>query len=329
MFRRLPIDPYILMMVATVAIASLLPAHGDGAVAVGWGVTVAIALLFFLYGVRLSPQAAIAGLRHWRLHSVVLLSTYVLFPLLGLAMGVLVPTLLSPELYTGVLFLCVLPSTVQSSIAFTSIARGNVAAALCAASASNIIGIFATPLLVALVMHNQGVGFSFGILRDIVLQLLVPFIAGQLLRPLLGAFVQRWKKVLGLLDRGSILLVIYAAFSEGVTSGVWQRVGVVDLIELGVASALLLALVLGLTTAAGRLLGFSREDEIVIVFCGSKKSLASGLPMASVIFAGSQVGLIVLPVMLFHQIQLMVCAVLAQRYARRATEAVPEAVPAE
>lgn len=328
MFRRLPIDPYILMMIATVALASLVPADGAGAVALGRVVIGAIALLFFLYGVRLSPQAALAGLRHWRLHSVVLAATFVLFPLLGLAAAPLVPRLISPEIYTGLLFLCVLPSTVQSSIAFTSIARGNVAAALCAASASNLIGIFATPVLVALVLHNEGVGFSFTVLRDIVLQLLAPFVAGQLLRPWIGGFVQRWKKVLGLLDRGSILLVIYAAFSEGVVSGVWHRVGITDLVALGLASAVLLALVLGITTLASRLLGFSREDEIVIVFCGSKKSLASGLPMASVIFAGSQVGLIVLPVMLFHQLQLMVCAVLAQRYAARAAPAVVPA-PAE
>jgi sodium/bile acid cotransporter 7 len=325
--KRFPVDPYILLMVATVVLASLLPAHGQGAVAVGWAANAAIGFLFFLYGARLSPQAAFAGLRHWRLHVTVLLSTYVLFPALGLAAGLLVPRLLSEPLYIGVMFLCVLPSTVQSSIAFTSIARGNVAAALCSASASNILGIFITPLLVAFLLKTQGGAFSFGVLEDILLQLLAPFVAGQLLRPWIGAWVQRQKKVLGLLDRGSILLVIYTAFSEGVTSGIWHRIALLDLLSLFVVSAVLLALVLGVTTLVSRkLLRFPVEDEIVVVFCGSKKSLASGLPMASVLFAGSQVGLVVLPLMLFHQMQLMVCAGIARRYASRAMPAAEAAV---
>jgi sodium/bile acid cotransporter 7 len=321
--RRLSIDPYLLAMAATVGTACLVPVHGIGAVVAGWAVKLAIAFLFFLYGARLSPSAALDGLRHWQLHSVVLACTFVLFPLLGLAARVLVPNVISPQLYAGLLFLCVLPSTVQSSIAFTSIARGNVAAALCAASASNLIGIFATPLLVAALMNTQA-GFSFNVLLDIVMQLLAPFLAGQVLRPWIAGFVQRHKPVLGYLDRGSILLVIYAAFSEGIVSGAWHGVAVREMLLLAVASSALLAVVMLVARGVSRLLGFSREDEIAIIFCGSKKSLASGLPMASVLFSGGQVGLVVIPLMLFHQIQLMVCAVLAQRYAKH-----PQVVPAE
>ena len=320
MLRRLRamVDPFILLMLATVALASLLPARGQGAVAAGWAASAAITFLFFLYGARLSPQAAIAGLRQWRLHGAVLLATFVLFPLLGLAAGLLVPGVLSPPLYAGVLFLCVLPSTVQSSIAFTSIAQGNVAAALCSASASNLLGIFVTPLLVAVLLHTKG-GFSFGVLRDIVLQLLAPFLVGQVLRPWIGGWVQRNKGVLGLVDRGSILLVVYTAFSEGVTSGIWHRIALLDLAVLFAVCCVILALVLCVTTLVSRhVLKFPVEDEIVVVFCGSKKSLASGLPMASVLFAGPQVGMVVLPVMLFHQVQLMVCAALARHYAARA-----------
>ena len=328
MLKRLPIDPYILLMVATVALASILPASGQGAVAVGWAANLAIAFLFFLYGARIAPRAAIAGLQHWRLHGTVLLCTYALFPALGLLVGVLMPRLLSDPLYVGLIFLCVLPSTVQSSIAFTSIAHGNVAAALCAASASNIIGIFATPLLVGLLLHTDA-AFSFGVLRDIVLQLLLPFVAGQALRAWIADWVQRNKKVLGLLDRGSILLVIYTAFSEGVTSGIWHRIALVDFLVLFLVLVALLAAVLAVTTLLSRrVLGFPVEDEIVVVFCGSKKSLASGLPMASVLFAGPQVGMVVLPLMLFHQLQLMVCAALARRYAGRPVAA-EEAVAAE
>ena len=324
---RFPIDPYILMMVATVAIASVLPASGVGAVIASWAATLAIGILFFMYGAKLSPQAALTGLTHWRLHGVVLGCTFVLFPLLGLALGFLPQRILPPQLYNGLLFLCVLPSTVQSSIAFTSIARGNVAAALCSASASNLIGIFATPLLAALLMHTQSGGFSFGVLLDIITQLLLPFLAGQLLRPWISRWLSRHKAPLSFVDRGSILLVIYTAFSEGVVSGVWRQLDLTNLAVLIAVSMVLLLLVLSITTIVSRyVLRFPVEDEIVVVFCGSKKSLASGLPMASVLFAGSQVGLIVLPLMLFHQLQLMLCATLARRYgARAATPAMSEA----
>ncbi|HWK47803.1 MAG TPA: bile acid:sodium symporter family protein [Stellaceae bacterium] len=317
LLARSPIDPYIVAIVVMVGIASIMPAHGDGAVAMNYVTNIAIALLFFLYGARLSPQAALAGARHWRLHILVLLCTFVLFPVLGLAAHVLVPSVLTPQLYFGLVFLCALPSTVQSSIAFTSIARGNVAAALCSASASNLIGILLTPLLVSVLLSTQGGGFSLTALKDIVLQLLVPFAAGQLLRPWIAAWTQKHKYLLGFVDRGSILLVVYTAFSEGVVAGIWHQLSLENLAALLAVNMVLLVLALVITTAVSRSLGFSREDEIAIVFCGSKKSLASGLPMASVLFAGQSVGLIVLPLMLFHQIQLMACAVLARWYAQR------------
>jgi sodium/bile acid cotransporter 7 len=312
---KLPIDGFVLALLSTVALASVLPAHGQGAEIMGYAANIAIAFLFFLYGLRLAPRAALEGLAQWRLHLAVMASTFVVFPLLGLALGLLPDTVLPPSLYAGILFLCVLPSTVQSSIAFTSIAGGNVAAAVCSASASNLLGIVLTPALVALLMHGAGTGISLGVLGDIASQLFLPFAAGQLLRPKLGAWAQRHRWLLGKMDRVSILMVVYVAFSEGVTSGIWHRLGTEQLAVLLVICVALLGAVLGLTVLAARLLGFSRADEIVLVFCGSKKSLASGLPMASVIFAGSQVGLIVLPLMLFHQIQLMVCAWLARRYA--------------
>lgn len=320
LLTRVHLDPYIVAIMATVGLASILPARGMGAVVAGHAATIAVGLLFFLYGARISPAAALAGARHWRLHLVVLISTFVLFPLLGLASALLVPTVLTPSLYVGMLFLCTLPSTVQSSIAFTSIGRGNVAAAICSASFSNMIGILLTPLLVALLLTNRTGGFSTGAVRDIMLQLLVPFALGQLLRRWIGGWVERKKKHLMLVDRGSILLVVYTAFSEGVVAGIWHQLSLARLLALVAVNVLLLALVLVLTTVASRRLRFSREDEVTIVFCGSKKSLASGLPMATVLFAGHDVGLIVLPLMLFHQIQLIVCAALARRYASRAVQ---------
>ncbi|MGW3247523.1 bile acid:sodium symporter family protein [Streptomyces sp. NPDC001070] len=318
----LPVDPYIAALLGTVLLAALLPARDAGAQVAGGASTAAVALLFFLYGVRLSTREAMDGLRHWRLHLTVLASTFAVFPLLGLASAGLVPYLLTPELHTGLLFLCLVPSTIQSSIAFTSVARGNVAAAICAGSFSSLAGLVLTPLLAALLLGGSGAGFSADAVLGIVLQLLVPFVAGQLLRRWIGGYVTRRKKALGLVDRGSILLVVYAAFSEGVVRGIWHQVTPLRLLGLLLAEALLLAAMLGITSYGSRRLGFPRADRVTVVFAGSKKSLAAGLPMASVLF-GAQAGLMVLPLMLFHQMQLMVCAVLAKRWARRAEAAEP------
>jgi solute carrier family 10 (sodium/bile acid cotransporter), member 7 len=320
LISRLPVDPYIAAIVGMVCLASVVPARGSGAVAAGHLTTVAIALLFFLHGARLAPQAALAGARHWRLHAVVFASTFLLFPAIVLAARAVAPQLLTPSLWTGLILLSVLPSTVQSSIAFTSIGRGNVPAALCAATVSNLVGMVLTPLLAGVLLSAQG-GFSIKGAGDILLQLLLPFAAGQLARPLVGEWAGRNKRLLGLVDRGSILLVVYTAFSEGVAQGIWHQVDLADLGRLLAVDSALLAAVLAITTYGSRLLGFSRADEVTIVFCGSKKSLASGLPMASVLLAGQSVGLVVLPLMLFHQIQLMVCAWLAKRYANARAEA--------
>ena len=151
----------------------------------------------------------------------------------------------------------------------------------------------------------------------------MPFVAGQILRPWIGAFIDRHKKVIGLVDRGSILLVVYTAFSAAVVAGLWQQVSLQTLAILLGLCCVLLAVALFVTSQLGKRLGFSREDRITILFCGSKTSLAAGVPMANVLFAGATVGAIVLPLMLFHQVQLMVCAVLAQRYARQAAVVSP------
>lgn len=311
----LPVDAYILALVGTVVLAALLPARGMAADVAGGASTGAVALLFFLYGARLSTAEALDGLKHWRLHLAVLACTFLVFPLLGLASKGLVPFVLTPELQAGFLFLCLVPSTIQSSIAFTSIARGNVPAAICAGSFSSLTGIFLTPLLAALLLGSAGGGFSADSLLKIVLQLLVPFLAGQLLRRWVGGFLTRHKKVLGLVDRGSILLVVYTAFSEGMVAGIWSQVTPARLGALLAAEAVLLAVMLALTWYGARRLGFGREDRIAIQFAGSKKSLAAGLPMASVLF-GAHASLAVLPLMLFHQMQLMVCAVIAKRRSR-------------
>jgi len=316
--RRLAPDTFTLWLLGTVALASILPCGGQTAINLGRITTFAIGLLFFLHGAKLSREAMVSGLTAWRLHLLVLASTFVMFPLLGLAMKPLAGTVIKPELYVGILFLCTLPSTVQSSIAFTSMARGNVAAAVCSASASNFVGIFVTPLLVGtLIARGAGAGSQLDAILTIVEQLLLPFLAGQFVRPWIGAWVDRNKPMLKIVDQGSILLVVYTAFSESVNEGLWHKLSLSSLVLLIVVCCVMLAVALLLAAWTSRRLGFSKEDEITIVFCGSKKSLASGVPMAKVLFAPSALGMVILPVMLFHQIQLMVCAILAARWAKR------------
>jgi sodium/bile acid cotransporter 7 len=233
----------------------------------------------------------------------------------------LVPSVLTSDLYHGVLFLCLVPSTVQSSIAFTSIARGHVSAAIVSASLSNILGIVLTPLLVVLLLNTSGaIRVDGSSIRDIVAQLLLPFGAGQLARPWIAGLITRYAALLKVVDRGSILLVVYTAFSMGVVQGIWVSVDVWRLILVSLVAAVLLALVLAVTTVIGRVARLDRGDAIVLLFCGSKKSLASGLPMALVFFPAATVGLTMLPLMIFHQIQLVVCAVIASRLAREADE---------
>ena len=311
------IDPFLLYLVSVVAAASLFPVRGVAAQAFDWIADLAVALLFFLHGAKLSRAAIVQGLGNWKLHTLTFGSTYVLFPIVGLALIALVQGWVNPLLLSGVLFLTLLPSTVQSSIAFTAMARGNVAAAVCSASLSNLAGIFVTPLLVGVFMRTSGdgAGFNWHAVQSIVLQLLVPFLGGHFLRPLIGQWVDRHKKLLMPVDRGSILLIVYSAFSAAVVGGIWHRLDLGDLAALLVLSGVILAIVMLVNALNARLAGLPREDAIVLLFCGSKKSLVSGVPMAGALFAPAEVGMIVLPLMIFHQLQLFVCAWLAGRLA--------------
>jgi sodium/bile acid cotransporter 7 len=313
----LRLDRYLLLLIATVALAALLPARGAATAWVDHGVALAVALLFFLYGARLAPDAIWRGMSHWRLQALIFASTYVLFPILGLVVTLLLRGYLAPDVLTGLMFLCLLPSTVQSSIAFTSIARGNVPGALCAASLSNVLGVVITPILVSQLLPAASGGFSLSALEDIATQILLPFVVGQAARPWIGAWLLRHPRPTSIVDRGSVLVVVYAAFSAGMVAGIWHQLSIASLGAVLVIDLAMLAFVLFATKFASRSLGFSTEDEIAIVFCGSKKSMAGGIPMAAILFPGHAVGLIVLPLMLFHQAQLFVCATLARRYAGR------------
>ncbi|MET0380048.1 MAG: bile acid:sodium symporter family protein, partial [Spongiibacteraceae bacterium] len=282
-----------------------------------------VMLVFFLHGANLAPKNLRQGITNWRLHVFVQGATYVLFPLLGALMFFGGRNFLPTDLLLGLFYLCALPSTITSSVAMTALARGNIAGAVFNATLSGLIGMLITPALMSVVMNTAG--HTLPLLPSIlgVMQtLLLPFICGQLLRPLLVNLLTRWKSVVTLLDRAVIVLIVHASFCESSKAQVWSSYPVASMLLLFAITAVLLIVVLYLTTQFARALGFSREDEIAAVFCGSKKSLANGMPMANVLLAGhAGLGVLVLPMMIYHQLQLLVCSVLAQRYAARSTTA--------
>jgi sodium/bile acid cotransporter 7 len=314
---RLRPDTFVLALAGTVAAATLLPCQGTSATIFRTLGVLAIGSLFFLQGARLSRDAIIAGLTNWRLHVAIAATTFALFPVLGLAFTALLPRALNGPLVLGVLFLCTLPSTVQSSIALTSIAQGNVAGAICAATGSSLIGLLLTPLLFGIMSQIHGGGVDVSGMWKVFAELLLPFIAGHLLRPWIGPWAARNRSVLAVTDRGSILLVVYTAFSAAVVHGIWYQLPPVMLVVLGLVVAALLAAALLITCAGARACGFAHADEVAMVFCGSQKSLVAGIPIASVLFSGPTLGVVVLPIMLYHPMQLVVCAWLARRYANR------------
>lgn len=318
MLKFLALDRFTILLFVMVLLASVLPVSGHAAEVFGWVTTGAIAILFFLHGAKLSREAVVQGIMHWKLHTLVFALTFALFPILGLLAKPILLPMLGQELYWGFLFMCFLPSTVQSSIAFTSVAHGNVAGAVCSASFSNLIGMFITPLLVAFFILGQSEhGFDpTSSIIQITLLLLVPFILGQILRPWIYPQMMKMPKIVKIFDQGSILLVVYGAFSSAVVAGLWNEVSLSTLLLLLLACSVLLTIVMLLSLYIPRWLGFSRADQKTAFFCGSKKTLASGVPMAQILFIGQPLGMIVLPIMIFHQIQLMVCGIIANLWAK-------------
>lgn len=314
-------DWFLIGMIAVTVLAWAVPGPGASG---GWLhpeiVTKAgVALIFFLHGVALSFSAMRAGVLNWRLHVFVQTCTYLVFPVVGFALNAALGSSVAPELKLGLFFLCALPSTVSSSVAMTAAARGNVAGAVFNATLSSLIGIFLTPLWIAVVMKTSGQSVPLGpVILDLLRWLVLPLAIGQALHPWLGAWAGRHKSSIGLVDRGAILLLVYTSFCDSFKQGVWTAHGFSQVLLMTGVCAGLFALVMVLTGAAARAWSFSREDQIAAIFCGSKKTLASGVPMAKLIFgAHPGLGLILLPIMIYHPLQLIVCGVLAQRWGKR------------
>jgi solute carrier family 10 (sodium/bile acid cotransporter), member 7 len=315
--KRLGLDTYFFLLIGTVGLASVLPARGVWTEVVSKLSFFGVALLFFLYGAKLNPRAIAAGIANWRLQSLIGLLTYAAFPIVGFGVAFLVAPYTTPEIAKGIVFLSILPSTVQSSIAFTGLARGNVPAAVCAATLSSLGGVVLTPVLAAVLLQSGSGGFSWDTMINIAVQILLPFALGQLARPKIGRWTEQHKRFTLTVDRSAILLIVYSAFSAGVVAGIWQSVGTNTLAIIVGINIVMLAVLLVTSTLAGTMIGLSREDRMAALFCGSTKSLATGLPIANILFAGQAISVIVLPLMLFHQIQLLTCAVIAQRHGQR------------
>jgi sodium/bile acid cotransporter 7 len=314
-----PGDWFLLGMIAAVGLAWLLPAPGarGGVLHPELTTKLGIALIFFLHGLMLSFRALAQGTRKWQLHLLVHLSTFGLFPVLGWVLVSVLGSRLSQELRTGLFFLCALPSTVSSSVALTATAGGDVAAAVFDATLSSLLGVVLTPLWLSWVVGTAGHALPFGdVVLELLKYLLAPLVLGQLLRPLLGRLAERHKSGINVVDRLTILLLVYTSFCDSVVEGVWKS-GAATLVVSTAASVVLLAVLLLSTWFTARALGLPREDRIVALFCGSKKSLAQGVPMARVIFgAAPQLAVVLLPIMIYHPLQLVVGGWLAGRFAR-------------
>ncbi len=319
-------DTFTVLLLGAIVLASFLPATGAAGNLLASAGTVAVALLFFFHGAALSREQIVAGASHWRLHILITALTFVFFPLVVLPINGIssfAPSWMPADLGLGFLYLGVLPSAVSSSIAYTAMARGNVPAAICSAAASNVFGMMLTPFLLLLLVSSAGSGdFAVGeALKDIVLQLLLPFAVGHAMRPLLGGYLARNEGLMARYDKCVIWLIVYSAFSHSVESGLWQNLPVKAIILTILLCIGLLALFMFFARFLVRRFGFSLEDEAAVVFCGSKKSLASGLPMAKVLFSGHPgFGMIVLPIMCYNQVQVLLGAILAQKYREQIAE---------
>ncbi len=276
---------------------------------------IGVALIFFFQGLVISLESLKRGALQWRIHLVIQLFTFVIFPIIGLILNSLLGQWIPSDLRLGFLFLCVLPSTISTSVVLTAVAGGNTPVALFNATLSNLLGIVFTPLSIGFLMKASGRTLPLGpIITEIALVLLLPMILGQVVRPLFKAWVSRNGKKLTSANSLIILYLVYTTFCESVKGGFWQQQSSDLMLRALFGVILTFVIVVALAYWIGRMMGFSREDQIASVFCSAKKTLASGVPLAKLIFGSSvNVGLILLPIMIYHPLQLMTFGVAAEK----------------
>ena len=322
LLSRAGLDWFLLALLGVVALAYARPGVGSHASPVPWKLitTVGVALVFFFYGLKLSFEKLRAGMRNWKLHVLVQMGTFVLFPALALLARPFFGSESGSLLWQSIFFLCALPSTVSTSVVMVSIAGGNLPAAIFNASISSLLGILITPLLASLFLNSTTeTSQLWGLALQLLWQVVLPVGAGLLLNSRLGALVDRHRNGLRLFDQITILLIVYTAFCESFANGIFGSYRPADVVKLGIGMVGLYAVVFGILWVASRLLHFSRADQVVAVFCGSKKSLVHGSVMASLLFpASAATGLILLPLMLYHSLQIVLASSMAQRLGRQA-----------
>lgn len=318
--RGISLDGFLLALALAVVAAILFPSLGasGGPVRADLIATYGIALIFFLYGLTLAPSKLRQGASNWRVHVIVQLSTFVLFPAVVLAALAVLHSYMPEAVATGFFYVAALPSTVSSSVAMTSLALGNVPAAIFSATLSSLLGVFITPTMIAWYASTGGQAMPLlPVIVKIILLVLLPMMAGQISSRWLSGWAGRNMKWIKMADRAIILVIVFNAFSNSMIQGVWTRYDISIVLEIAVGAAVLFFVAYGLIALACKAMGLNREDTIASLFCGSTKSLATGVPLAKVIFgARPELGLIIVPIMLYHFFQLIIVSLFANRYAR-------------
>ncbi len=318
--KTVGIDGFILALTGAILLAYIWPAPGipDSPLKLHKVAGYGVSLIFFFYGLKLSPIQLKQGLSNWKLHIVIQVITFIVFPALIILFRKFAGGSSESLLWTGTFFMATLPSTVSSSVVMVSIANGNVPAAIFNASLSSLLGVIITPLWMGVVIttgtHTPDIGES---IIKLSFQVLLPVMLGVLLHPKFGSIAARNRHNLKLFDQTVILLIVYVSFCESFANKMFSGYSFFSILLLCLAMTALFFLIYSVTSLTGKLLKFRKDDYITAVFCGSKKSLVHGTVMAKVLFPQmTGLGVILLPLMIFHTLQLIASSILAQRFSR-------------
>lgn len=338
--RHLGLEPFVLLLFLMILLAWLRPGIGSGTelFSLHTVATYGVSVIFFFYGLRLDWPEIWSGLTNWKLHLVVLTGTYIFFPLVILLSMKIFYRIPTPEditrliseglggghslktgLWLGTFFLAALPSTVSSSVVMVNIAKGNIPGAIFNASLSSILGVFLTPLWMGIFITGETGGHDFSnVLLKLILQVLVPVILGIVLHRWFGSFSKRHGKTLKRFDESIILLIVYTSFCQSFEDDMFSGLSTKVLFILGAAMVALFFVAYGVLTLICHLLHFNRGDRITATYCGSKKSLVHGTVMSKVLLGDPRLaGILILPTMIYHALQLIILSIIAQKEARQ------------